>query len=316
MSAGLSRRLGDSDLDVFPLALGGNTFGWTSDADQSHAVLDRFVEGGGNLIDTADGYSSWADGNSGGESEQIIGSWMRKRGTRDAVVIATKVGQHPDFPSMRASNIAAAADASLSRLGTDRIDLYFAHDDDPTVDLSETIAAFDALVSAGKVRYVGLSNYSPGRVKEWLAVADAIGARAPVALEPHYNLLRRSDYETGYAPIAQSHNLGAIPYFALASGFLTGKYRTAAEASGAAREGMIAEYFNDASLRVLDVLDAVASDHESAPATVALAWLLTRPAVVAPIASARVVGQVAALLAAPHLILTDAEVTRLTEVSS
>jgi len=308
--------IGSSDLSVFPLALGGNTFGWTSDETTSGGVLDAFTALGGNFIDTADGYSAWADGNSGGESETIIGAWMAKRGNRDDLVIGTKVSQHPDFRGLSAANVAAASEASLIRLGTDHIDLYYAHFDDASTPLEETVSAFNDLVVAGTVRYVGLSNYSAARINEWFAIADANGFATPVALQPQYNLVHRHAFERDLAPVAEQHGLSVVPYFALAAGFLTGKYRTRDDLTGAARGQMVGGYFSDEGLAVVGALDEIASAHGAEIATVALAWLQAKPTVAAPIASARVVGQLNSLMAAASLTLTDMELARLDEVSS
>ncbi len=309
-------RIGHSDLDVFPLALGGNTFGWTSDAATSHAVLDAFVAGGGDFIDTADGYSSWAPGNSGGESETVLGEWIASRSNRSEVVVATKVSQHPDFPGLSAKTIAAASEASLKRLQTDHIDLYYAHFDDDATPLEETVAALDALVKAGTVRYLGISNYSAERIEQWLAIADENGFARPVALQPHYNLVHRVGYEATLAPIAAREGLGVVPYSALASGFLTGKYRTKDDLEGAARAGQVSDYLSDRGLAVIEVLRDVASAHSASMATTALAWLASRDDVVAPIASARTVEQLPDLLAAASVTLTSEDVVRLDEVSA
>ncbi|KQO95793.1 aldo/keto reductase [Leifsonia sp. Leaf264] len=308
--------IGSSDLDVFPLALGGNTFGWTSDAASSHAVLDAFTAGGGNFIDTADGYSSWVPGNSGGESETIIGDWLRSRGNRDDVVIGTKVSQHPDFTGLSSFNVTAASEASLARLGADHIDLYYAHFDDADTPLEETVAAFDALVTAGKIRYVGVSNYSAARLQEWIDIATREGYALPVALQPHYNLVHREPFESELAPIAAASDLAVVPYFSLASGFLTGKYRTAADLEGAARAGGAGGYLNENGLAVISALDEVAAAHDAALATTALAWLLAKPTVVAPLASARTVEQLPELLAVAELSLTDDEIAALDAASA
>jgi len=308
--------IGSSDLDVFPLNLGGNTFGWTSTADESEAVLDAFVAGGGNFIDTADGYSSWVPGNTGGDSERIIGQWMTRRGNRSDVVVATKVSTHPDFTGLAPANVLAAADASLGRLGTDHIDLYYAHFDDASVPLVETLAAFDQLVTAGKVRYVGISNYSAARVSEWLEIAQREGFALPVALQPHYNLVHREPFESELAPIVAAHGLGVMPYYSLASGFLTGKYRTADDQSKSPRGGGAAAYLNPHGLGVIDALAGVAESRGVAIATVALAWLRAQPNLVAPIASASRVDQLADLLAAATLDLTADEVAALDSASA
>ncbi|GAA1248133.1 aryl-alcohol dehydrogenase-like predicted oxidoreductase [Microbacterium phyllosphaerae] len=219
-------RIGNSDLDVFPLSLGGNVFGWTADRDASFAVLDAFVDGGGDFIDTADSYSAWVPGNSGGESETIIGAWLASRKPA-GVTVATKVSQHPDFTGLAAANVRKAAEASLSRLGVDTIDLYYAHFDDETVPLEETVGAFGQLVADGLVRNIAVSNYSADRIREWVEIADRTGVALPVAVQPHYNLVHRNDVEETIIPVAEEFGLGLVPYYSLASGFLTGKYRSA-----------------------------------------------------------------------------------------
>ncbi len=309
-------QLGHSDLDVLPLALGGNVFGWTADETASHRVLDVFTADGGNLIDTADGYSAWIDGNSGGESETIIGSWLRASGKRDDVVIATKVSTHPDFKGLAAGNVRAAAEASLQRLGTDRIDLYWAHFDDETVPLEETVGAFHQLVEDGLVRWTAVSNYSAARIREWNDVAEANGWAKPVALQPHYNLVHRSAYEAELGPVARELGLSVLPYFALASGFLAGKYRTKADLEGAARGGAVEGYLNDAGLGVVEALAEIAAGRGTAVASVALAWLRSKPEVAAPIASARTVEQLPDLLAGARLELTADEVAALDAASA
>ena len=312
------QRIADSDLAVFPLALGGNVFGWTADEAESFAVLDAFVEGGGNFIDTADGYSAWVPGNTGGDSERIIGRWAAARGSRDELVIATKVSTHPEFSGLSAANIAAAADASLQRLGTDRIDLYYAHFDDESVPLEETVGALSALVDAGKVRTIGISNYSPERIDEWFAVTAANGFHRPVALQPHYNLVERG-FEHGLRERAGREGLAVFPYFSLAKGFLAGKYRDAADvtAEGASpRARGASAYLDERGARVLAALDAVAAEHGVDVASVSLAWLRQQPTVVAPIASARTVSQLPALLASASLELTREELAALDAASA
>lgn len=307
--------VGTSDLKVFPLVLGGNTFGWTSDEQTSDAVLDAYTEAGGNFVDTADTYSAWAPGHSGGESEIVLGRWMAVRGNRDQMVIATKVSEHPQYQGLSAENIAAAADASLLRLGTDYIDLYYAHFDHDDTPLEETVEAFDKLVKSGKVRAIALSNYSAERIEEWFRIARENGYALPVALEPQYNLVSRGSYEHTLAPVAAKENLAVFPYFALAAGFLTGKYRSAEDAKGKAREGMVADYLNADGFAVVDALDTVAKNHGVEMATVALAWLRHRPQVAAPIASARVPKQLPALLASASLDLSDDEIAILDQAS-
>ncbi|MFS0729249.1 aldo/keto reductase [Curtobacterium sp. 1P10AnD] len=309
-------RIGTSDLTVFPLALGGNVFGWTADEQTSHRVLDAYAGAGGDFVDSADVYSAWAPGNSGGESERVIGSWLRASGKRDDVVIATKVSQHPEFQGLSASNVAAAARASLERLGTDRIDLYYAHFDDESTPLEETVRAFDQLVREGLVRYTAISNYSRERAEEWIRIASENDLAKPVAIQPHYNLVTREPYESEIAPLAAAEHLGVVPYFALAAGFLTGKYRSKEDFAGADREGQVSGYFTDEGLAVVDALDTIASGHGVEIATVALAWLQAQPDVVAPIASARNTDQLPALLASAELELSAEELRTLSDASA
>ncbi|MES2171910.1 MAG: aldo/keto reductase [Actinomycetota bacterium] len=297
-------RIGKSDLDVFPTNLGGNTFGWTSDKAESEKVLDGFVAGGGNFIDTADGYSQWVPGHSGGESETIIGNWMAARGNRSSVIVGTKVGHHPEFTGLSAANIAKAADASLARLQTDYIDLYYAHFDDD-IPMAEIAGAFDALVKAGKVRYIGISNFSGERAEEWMTVAAREGFALPVALQPHYNLVHREPYETELAPVAAKHGLGVMPYFSLASGFLTGKYRSESDLAGKARGQGAGQYLNDHGLAKLAELESVAIEKRASMASVALAWLRAQPGIVAPIASASTREQLPDLLNIVELDAND-----------
>ncbi|MEV8524413.1 aldo/keto reductase [Streptomyces sp. NPDC052000] len=310
------RALGSSDLSVFPLALGGNVFGWTADEDQSFAVLDAYTSGGGNFIDTADAYSHWAPGLSGGESETIIGKWTAARGNRDDVVIATKVGAHPEYKGLSASTIKAAAEESLRRLGTDHIDLYYTHYDDPTVSVEEIITALDQLVRDGKVRAIAASNITPARLQEFLDFSDREGLAKYVALQPHYNLVSRDTYEDALQETASRAGLAAVPYYALASGFLTGKYRPGQRVDSARAEGAGKHLQTERGRKVLAALDKIAQERGAEIATVALAWLAARPTVAAPIASARTVEQLPALLAVADLELTDAEVSALTVASA
>ncbi|MFG2573729.1 aldo/keto reductase [Streptomyces sp. NPDC048481] len=310
------RTLGSSDLEVFPLALGGNVFGWTADETASFAVLDAYAAAGGNFVDTADSYSAWADGNSGGESETVIGRWVKARGNRDDVVIATKVSQHPEFPGLSADNIKAAADASLRRLGTDRIDLYYTHFDKTEVPVEEIVGALDELVRAGKVRHIAASNISPERLQESLEFSDREGLARYVVLQPHYNLVSRDTYEGRLQDVAARFGLAAVPYYALASGFLTGKYRPGTTVRSA-RSGGAAKYLDtERGRRVLSALDEVAAAHDAEVATVALAWLAAQPTVAAPIASARTAEQLPALLALADLELTTTELDALTRASA
>ncbi|MCW2165491.1 putative oxidoreductase [Microbacterium hydrothermale] len=307
-------RIGRSDLDILPLSLGGNVFGWTADRDTSFEVLDAFHAGGGDFIDTADAYSAWAPGNSGGESESLIGEWLASRAPRD-VVVATKVSQHPEFRGLSAKNVRAAAEASLSRLGLDTIDLYYAHFDDADTPLEETVAAFADLVRDGLVRYVGVSNYSAARIREWISLAEAAGADLPVAVQPHYNLVHRTEVEREIVPVAEQYGMSLVPYYALASGFLTGKYRGGDAASGSPRAEGAAKLATPAGLALIDALEEVGAAHDASIASTALAWLRAQPTVAAPIASASKVSQVADLLAGAALELTADEIARLSAAS-
>ncbi|MEU9503480.1 aldo/keto reductase [Streptomyces sp. NPDC048196] len=303
-------------LSVSPLSLGGNVFGWTADEAESFAVLDAYVAGGGNFIDTADVYSAWVPGNKGGESETVLGNWLAARGNRDDIVIATKVGAHPDYKGLSAATIKSAVEESLTRLRTDYIDLYYTHYDDESVEVGEFLTALDDLVRAGKVREIGASNISAQRLEESLAFSDREGVARYVALQPHYNLVSRDTYEGELADVAARNGVSAVPYYALASGFLTGKYRPGA-AVDSARSGKAAQYLaTDRGPRVLKALDTVAAAHGAELATVALAWLAAQPTVAAPIASARTTAQLAPLLAVTDLTLTAPELTLLNEASA
>jgi aryl-alcohol dehydrogenase-like predicted oxidoreductase len=307
------RTIGDSDLSVFPLSLGGNVFGWTADRDASFAVLDGYTAAGGNFIDTADSYSAWVPGNIGGDSERILGEWFEARGNRDEIVLATKVSQHPDFKGLAGDNILRAADASLERLRTDHIDLYYAHFDDQSVPLEETVTALSSLVDAGKVRYIAISNYSPERIEEWFRITEAKGLHRAVALQPHYNLVERG-FEDALLDVAERENLGVVPYFAPAAGFLTGKYRDGVQVDSARAAGA-SKYLDDRGRSVLAALDDVAAAHGASVASVALAWLAAQPTVVAPIASARSLDQLPDLIASVSLQLTLAELDALADAS-
>ncbi|MGV9362882.1 aldo/keto reductase [Amycolatopsis sp. NPDC003731] len=299
-------KLGNTDLDVYGLNLGGNVFGWTADEPQSHAVLDAYAAAGGNFVDTADLYGG------GGRSEEILGRWLAARGRRDDFVVATKVGGWQERPGLSAKNIQAAAEDSLRRLQLDHIDLYYAHVDDRDTPLEETLGAFDTLVRAGKVRYLGASNYTAERLAEALSISDQNGFARYAVLQPHYNLVER-DYERDLAPIVAREGLATLPYFALAKGFLTGKYRTKDETGDSPRAARAASYLDADGERVLAALDEVAQAHGVSVATVALAWLRQQPTVAAPIASARTPEQLIDLVASVSLELTDAEVAALSE---
>jgi aryl-alcohol dehydrogenase (NADP+) len=307
-------RLGRTAIDIYPLVLGTNTFGWVTEESEAHAILDAFTAAGGNLIDTADSYSAWASGNTGGESETVISTWLAKRRDTRALV-ATKVSQHPEFKGLSAENVRAAAEASLKRLGAEAIDLYYAHFDDPDTPLEETVAAFNDLVTEGKIRHIGISNYSPERVREWLDITERHGFARPVALQPKYSLVSRSAFEPGMRDIAVAEGLSAFPYHALASGFLTGKYRTEADLEQSVRGGSAAKHLNPSGLAIIDKLDQIARARGVAIASVALAWTRTRPGITAPIAGARTADQLGPLLASAELELTADESEELTALS-
>ena len=317
MTTSTEARLGSSDLTVFPLALGGNVFGWTADEAASFAVLDAFTAAGGNFVDTADVYSAWAPGNKGGESETILGKWLAAHGNRDSVVVATKVGAHPEFKGLKAATITAATEESLRRLGTDRIDLLYTHFDDESTPVEEIVTTLDGLVRAGKVRHVAASNISPARLTASLEFARREGLAAYVALQPQYNLVSRDTYEGELAEVATRFGLSAVPYYGLAAGFLTGKYRPGGPAVDSPRaEGAGKHLQTERGLKVLAALDSVAANHDAEVATVALAWLAAQPTVAAPIASARTVEQLPPLVALAGLKLTDAELAQLTAASA
>ncbi|CAB4051051.1 aldo/keto reductase [Paraburkholderia phenoliruptrix] len=310
------RRIGHSQLQVAPLMFGGNVFGWTADEATSFSILDAFVDAGLDFIDTADVYSAWAPGHQGGESETVIGKWFRKSGKRDRVVLATKVSKHPQRKGLSAANIQAAVEDSLRRLQTDYIDIYFSHDDDSATPLAETLGAYQRLIEAGKVRVIGASNYSGARVEEALALARRHGLPAYQVLQPEYNLYDRAGYETDIEPVALAHQLGVVVYWSLASGFLSGKYRSKEDLAGKARAGRVEKYLNERGLRILGALDRVAARRASTPASVALAWLIARPSVTAPIASATSLRQLESLVAAVHLTLTGADIRELDDASA
>jgi aryl-alcohol dehydrogenase-like predicted oxidoreductase len=312
------KKLGPSDLDVPSICLGGNVYGWTlSEADTFHQ-LDHALDVGLNFIDTADVYSRWVPGHQGGESETILGKWFAKTGRRKEVILATKVGisMGEGKEGLSARYIHEAVDASLRRLQTDYIDLYQAHEDDPGTPLDETLGAFDILVRAGKVRFIGASNYTGARLAEAIETSRRNGVAAYVSLQPHYNLVERQPFESDLLPVVEKYGLGVIPYFSLASGFLTGKYTRGSEPFGSARAGMVKKYLNDHGFAVVDALEEVAAAHRSSPASVALAWLLAQPGITAPIASATSDRQFEALIAATTLELDPEGIRRLTEVSA
>ncbi len=300
-------KIANTDLEIAPINFGGNVFGWTLDEKQSFEILDAFVDGGFNFIDTANTYSWWVN-DVGGQSETIIGNWMKARGNRDKLVIATKIGSetkvHPKDISKK--QILKCADESLKRLQVDYIDLYYTHFDDDKTPVEETLSAYDELVKGGKVRYIAASNVSPERLIESFDVAEKNSFPKYVALQPHYNLVERTNYESKYLPLVEKYGLSVFPYWSLASGFLTGKYRSEADLVKSVRGAGAKQYLNEKGLGVLSALDQVAKKHGSQPATVSLAWLLAQPHLLAPIVSATSKSQLETLFAAPELKL-DAE---------
>lgn len=305
------RSLGASNIAITPLMLGGNVFGWTIDEAVSFAVLDAFIEQGGDAIDTADIYSAWVAGNEGGESERIIGKWLKRSGKRDKVVIGTKVGMWPKRLGLKRDNIIAACEDSLRRLGVGTIDLYQLHRDDEVTPADEFMGALGDLVKGGKVRAVGLSNFKPQRLKE------AIGAGSPrvQTLQPEYNLMSR-EIEEDLMPLCTRERVSLIPFYGLASGFLTGKYRSAADKSKSQRGGRMDKYLNTKGFAVLGALDAVGARHAATPAQIALAWVMTKPAIAAPIASATSVAQLTELMGALRVALTAEDVAELDRASA
>ena len=301
-----TRPLGDSDLITPRLVLGGNVFGWTVSGGEAFRILDRFAEAGGTLVDTADVYSSWVPGHSGGESESLIGEWLRRGGGKAGV--ATKVGYSD---GLSAATIEAACDASLRRLGVERIDLYYAHKDDAETPLEETLGAFDRLVRAGKVKAIGASNYSAQRLAEALAISEQAGLARYAVLQPEYNLMRRDRYEGSLQELCVERNIGVLPYFGLASGFLTGKYRSKADLGKSVRGGRMGDYLDARGLAMLAALDAVGAEAGATPAQVALAWLAAQPGVTAPIASATTLDQLEELLGVMALELSPAQIQML-----
>ena len=312
------RNLGRSGLRVAPLCLGGNVFGWTADEAASFAVLDALIDAGLNFVDTADVYSVWVPGHRGGESETVIGNWLQRRGRREDIVIATKVGMQmaPDRKGLSAAYITQSVEDSLRRLQTDHIDLYFSHCDDSTVPFEETLGTYQKLIAAGKIRAIGASNYTAARFAQALELSRRSALPRYEVLQPHYNLYARSDYETELEPLCVKEHIGVITYFALASGFLTGKYRTAADVAKSARgKGIVEKYLNARGLKILAALDDVAERRRSSQASVALAWQIARPSIIAPIASATSVEQLSELVAATRLNLDKSDIEQLNAAS-
>ncbi|QMV18571.1 aldo/keto reductase [Granulicella sp. 5B5] len=311
------RFLGKSELAIVPLVFGGNVFGWTIDEAKSFEVLDAFVDRGFDCIDTADVYSVWVPGHKGGESETIIGNWLKKSGKRDKVVLLTKVGMKmPDGEGLSKKWILTEVENSLKRLQTDHIDLYQSHKDDEATPLEETLEAYSQLIQQGKVRYIGASNYTGARLEEALTVGKNKKLPEYKALQPEYNLYARQAYEKDLAPVAESHGLGVIPYFSLASGFLTGKYQSLEDTKGKNRGSRVEKYFDDRGMKILKALKQVSEEVKAEQASVALAWLLAQPTVTAPIASATSVEQLQALFPSVELKLSEAQLKSLTEASA
>ena len=308
------RPIGDSGIEVAPLALGGNVFGWTADEATSFAILDAFVDAGGTMIDTADVYSAWVPGHHGGESETVIGKWLKRDPKkRDKVIIATKVGM---ANGLAPDVIMKACDASLQRLGIERIDLYYQHKDDESTPLEQSLEAFQRLREEAKIRTVGLSNFTAPRIDEAFKVAERLGITTPVALQPWYNLVERERYEAELRPVAERHGLGVFPYYALANGFLAGKYRSREDLDKSPRGQRNAAYLEGKGMRVLAALDEISAETGAPLAAIALAWLMAQPTIVAPIASATSVQQLEQQTPALHLKLSDDQLQRLTEASA
>ncbi|MGA3400928.1 MAG: aldo/keto reductase [Acetobacteraceae bacterium] len=312
------RRLGQSSLQIAPLAFGGNVFGWTTDEATSFALLDAFVATGFNFIDSADVYSRWHPGNRGGESEAILGKWLKARGNRDKVIIATKLGieMGPGMKGLSRAYMMQAVEASLRRLQTDYIDLYQSHRDDPDTPIEETLSAYAELIQQGKVREIGASNFSAARLAESLNISTAQGLPRYQSLQPLYNLVERQPYEGELENLCLKEQVGVIPFYSLASGFLTGKYRSATDTEGRARGSRVAKYLNDAGLRTLAALDDVAKRYDATPAQVALAWMIARPSITAPIASATNVDQLREIMRAPEIKLDRDAIAQIDRASA
>lgn len=311
------RKIKNTDLTIAPINFGGNVFGWTLDEKQSFDILDRFAEAGFNFIDTADTYSWWVNGK-GGQSEEIIGKWMKSRANRNDIVLATKVGSETKEHGYDISkkHILKSVDESLQRLQTDHIDLYYTHFDDNTTPVEETLSAYDEIIKAGKVRYIAASNLSPERLKASFEAAEKNNLPKYVALQPHYNLMEREGFEQNYAPLAEQFDLSVFPYWSLAAGFLTGKYRDEADLSKSARGEGVRKYLNTKGLEVLKALDQVSAKHNTTQGTVSLAWLLSNPLITAPIVSATSASQLETVFNAPKLILDQEDIELLNKASN
>ncbi|MEN5307734.1 aldo/keto reductase [Chryseobacterium cucumeris] len=311
------RKIKNTDLTIAPINFGGNVFGWTLDEKQSFDILDRFAESGFNFIDTADTYSWWVNGK-GGQSEEIIGKWMKSRSNRNDIVLATKVGSETKEHGYDISkkHILKSVDESLQRLQTDHIDLYYTHFDDNTTPVEETLSAYDEIIKAGKVRYIAASNLSPERLKASFEAAEKNSLPKYVALQPHYNLMEREGFEQNYAPLAEQFDLSVFPYWSLAAGFLTGKYRDEADLAKSARGEGVRKYLNTKGLEVLKALDQVSAKHNTTQGTVSLAWLLSNPLITAPIVSATSASQLETVFNAPKLVLDQEDIELLNKASN
>ena len=312
------RTLGGTDIQIAPLVFGGNVFGWTADEPTSFRLLDAFTDAGFNGIDTSDNYTAWIPGNTGGDSERVIGKWLKQTGKRDKVVIATKVGGKfsEEKKGLKKAYILQSIEDSLTRLQTDHIDLYQTHYDDLETPIEETLEAYAEIVRSGKVRAIGTSNMTPERIIESINISKQKGFPAYQSLQPEYNLLEREKYETQYAPVAKEHHMGVIPFFALASGFLTGKYRSEKDLEGSSRTKYVARYLNEKGFKILNALDEVAAQYNSKPGTIAIAWVMAQPGITAPIASASNMGQFDDLVAAASIKLDAKALALLNAVSA
>jgi aryl-alcohol dehydrogenase-like predicted oxidoreductase len=312
------RKLGNSGLEVAPLAFGGNVFGWTTDEPTSFALLDAFVDAGFNLIDTADIYSTWVEGHKGGESEMILGKWLKRSGNRAKVVIASKVGKEmgPNSQGLSKTYILQAVEDSLRRLQTDYIDLYQSHADDPKTPFEETLGAYDQLIKQGKVRAIGASNFSAQRLAQSLEVSEQTGYARYESLQPLFNLYDRVDYEKELEPLCREKGIGVISFFSLASGFLTGKYRSKDDLTNSARGEFVKKYLNERGFRIIEALESVAQEHNMTPAQVALAWLISHPSITAPIASATNLEQLNELIEATTIQLDPSAIDQLNQASA
>lgn len=307
-------KLGDRHWDISGVALGGNTFGWTADEAMTSDILDAYADLGGTLVDTADVYSAWVDGHEGGESELAMKPWLARPGNRDRLLIATKVGSKDSRKGLRPENIHAAVEESCERLGIDTIDLYYAHFDEPDVPIDEVASAFHDLVEQGTIREIGMSNLEPDRLRAWCNAAREHGYHMPIALQPHFNVVHRAEFESERLDIAREWNLGVFPYFSLASGFLTGKYHRGDKLEGD-RAGMVAPYVSAQAFDVVGAVTRIARDKDVAPAAVALAWLIAQPTIAAPLASARNLGQLEGIMQASSVELSQEEIDELTRLS-